>query len=64
MKALEYSHNSLPTFHNLIKLELDVYHNGGRLLPDLLESSPNLEVLVFLGVSRNANNYFGYSAVN
>ncbi|KAK2997579.1 hypothetical protein RJ639_026060 [Escallonia herrerae] len=40
--------DNFPTFPNLIRLTLGVPKRGGwKLLPSLLESTPNLEVLVF-----------------
>ncbi|GFZ02615.1 LOW protein: F-box/FBD/LRR-like protein [Actinidia rufa] len=48
LEAIDCSHCSLPTFHNLTHLELGVNINGWQLLPDLLDSSPNLEVLDFV----------------
>ncbi|CDP13118.1 unnamed protein product [Coffea canephora] len=63
LKALYFSQPALPTFRNLIKLELEpVYcHSFPRswilqVLSNLFESSPNLEVLIFSGVFKN---YFG-----
>lgn len=63
MKALYFSQQVLPTFRNLIKLELiPVYcHSFPRswilhVLSNLFESSPNLEVLIFSEVFKN---YFG-----
>ena len=42
----------LPTFHNLTNLKLGMDDNvGWKLLPNLLQSSPNLKVLVFKDVS-------------
>uniref|UniRef100_A0A2N9I8T0 F-box domain-containing protein n=1 Tax=Fagus sylvatica TaxID=28930 RepID=A0A2N9I8T0_FAGSY len=42
----------LPTFHNLTDLKLGMDDNvGWKLLPNLLQSSPNLKVLVFMDVS-------------
>ena len=58
MKALYFSQPALPTFRNLIKLELEpVYcHSFPRswilqVLSNLFESSPYLEVLIFSEVS-------------
>nr|XP_027069989.1 F-box/FBD/LRR-repeat protein At5g22660-like [Coffea arabica] len=63
LKALYFSQPALPTFRNLIKLELEpVYcHSFPRswilqVLSNLFESSPYLEVLIFSEVFKN---YFG-----
>lgn len=59
MKGIYFSHRQLPTFYNLTRMELGVNHTcGWRLLPDLLESSPNLEELVFDEVSRDVMNSY------
>lgn len=62
MQALRYADNiQLPTFHNLVHLTLGVTFRknkpgddefgGWRLLPSVLNSVPNLEVLVFEDVN-------------
>ncbi|XP_059631951.1 F-box/LRR-repeat protein At4g14103-like [Cornus florida] len=50
MEALNFAYDyTLPTFHNLTRLELTVDGwKGWNLLPKLLASSPILEVLVFV----------------
>ncbi|KAI8545932.1 hypothetical protein RHMOL_Rhmol07G0075800 [Rhododendron molle] len=48
LEAIDYSNCSLPAFCNLTLLELDVdFLHGWKLLPNLLQSAPNLEVLDF-----------------
>lgn len=53
LQSLHYAnHAHLPTFCNLVHLELGLDKQNGLLpLPYLLESSPKLEVLVFREVS-------------
>ncbi|CDP13113.1 unnamed protein product [Coffea canephora] len=60
LKALYFSQRGLPTFRNLIKLELIPFycHDFPRMciwkvLSSLFESSPNLEVLIFQEVFKN-----------
>ncbi|KAF7139444.1 hypothetical protein RHSIM_Rhsim07G0064000 [Rhododendron simsii] len=49
LEAIDYSNCSLPAFCNLTPLELDVnFLHGWKLLPNLLQSAPNLEVLDFI----------------
>lgn len=60
MKAIDYSNCSLPAFCNLTLLELDVdFLHGWKLLPNLLQSAPNLEVLDFIQVSFDVLNILG-----
>ncbi|KAL6999342.1 hypothetical protein U1Q18_000502 [Sarracenia purpurea var. burkii] len=50
MQAINCSHCQLPTFQNLTELKLgDLNIHGWELLPHLLESAPNLEILVVMG---------------
>ncbi|KAK3000355.1 hypothetical protein RJ639_021392 [Escallonia herrerae] len=58
--------DNFPTFPNLVRLTLDVFKSGGwKLLPSLLENTPNLEVLVFedglLPFNWRGNGHFKYN---
>ncbi|XP_071939708.1 F-box protein At4g22280 isoform X1 [Coffea arabica] len=62
--ALYFSQRVLPTFRNLIKLQLDPFDCPAfprecmsSILSSLFESSPNLEVLIFSEVSYNGHLY-------
>ncbi|KAK2976639.1 hypothetical protein RJ640_024173 [Escallonia rubra] len=57
--------DNFPTFPNLVRLTLGVPKRGGwKLLPSLLESTPNLEVLVFedglLPLNWGGNGHFEF----
>ncbi|KAK2976642.1 hypothetical protein RJ640_024176 [Escallonia rubra] len=48
LSGIGFAYHNVPTFPNLLRLQLGLDGGGWELLPTLLESMPNLEVLDFV----------------